>query len=98
MADNGQAQIGKKSAGLSYLHHESTTDSVEGIREDSGCRSDSLCHRPLGNEVGVLLVGKDDTLGGIVQPKVCASVHNDTLQANTPSAEAASMQSTKLGA
>ena len=65
-----------------YLHHESTPHSVEGVGEDpcSGCHC--LRHSPLGNEVGVLLVRKDDTLGSVIQPEVCSSVHDDTLHAS----------------
>ena len=63
-----------------YLHHESTADGIEGIRKDSGQCSHCLCHRPLGDEVGVLLISKDDSFGSIIEPEVCASVNNDTLQ------------------
>jgi hypothetical protein len=66
--------------GCIHLHHESTADGVKGVGEDSSSGSDSLSDGPLGNEVGVLLVLKEDSLGCVVQAEVGSSVHDDTLQ------------------
>ncbi len=39
-----------------------------------------LRHRPLGEEVGGSLVPEQHALGGVVQAKVGAAVHNDALR------------------
>lgn len=70
-----------ESAGqIAYLHHETTTDSVEGVGGNAGSSCDSLCHGPLGKEVGGLLILEEHALGCVVQTKVGSTVHDNTLQ------------------
>jgi len=62
------------------LHHEAPADGVEGIRDHVGGGGGGLRDRPLGHEVGILLVLEDDALACVVEAEVGAPVHDDALQ------------------
>jgi len=60
------------------LHHHTTTNSVEWIRDDARNGSDGLSNRPTDEDVGVLGIGKH-TLGGIEEAEVRGTIDNNTL-------------------
>ena len=62
------------------LHHEPPAHGVEGVGGDAGQGGDRLRHGPLGEEAGAALVVKQHALGGVVQAKVDAAVHDDALR------------------
>ena len=64
----------------SHLHHEATADCVEGVGHNTSQRCDGLSNAPLGKEVGSLFVLEQHALRCVIQSKVGAAVHNDTLQ------------------
>mmetsp|Transcript_44586 Transcript_44586/g.88108 ORF Transcript_44586/g.88108 Transcript_44586/m.88108 type:complete len:390 (+) Transcript_44586:1066-2235(+) len=73
------------SLGLSSHHHHASTDGVEGIRDDTGSSSHSLSDTPLEEEVCLLLISKEHSLGGIVQTEVGSSVNNNSLHGDAES-------------
>mmetsp|Transcript_16361 Transcript_16361/g.35559 ORF Transcript_16361/g.35559 Transcript_16361/m.35559 type:complete len:369 (-) Transcript_16361:25-1131(-) len=62
-------------------HHQPTTDSVEGVRDDTGSVGHNLGHQELEHERRV--VGEEGILSGIVQTEISATVHDDTLDGHT---------------
>lgn len=65
------------------LHHQTTTNGVEGIRENACRGGDGLSDGPLGNEWGVLLVLEENALGCVVETEVGTAVHDDALDRDT---------------
>src|SRR5262249_14640628 len=61
------------------LHHHAAAHRVERVRDDAGDRGHHLSDAPLGEEVGLLRVGKDRADGRVVQAKVGTAVHDDAL-------------------
>ena len=60
------------------LHHESSSDGIEGVRSNTGGDSDELSESPHGEEVGLLGIGEENSLTGIEGSEVRGSVNNDT--------------------
>lgn len=60
------------------LHHQSTSDGVEGVRSDTGGDSDALSEAPHGEEVSLLGIGEENGLTGIEGTEVRGSVNDDT--------------------
>mmetsp|Transcript_10385 Transcript_10385/g.26648 ORF Transcript_10385/g.26648 Transcript_10385/m.26648 type:complete len:392 (+) Transcript_10385:95-1270(+) len=70
----------------SGLHHESSSDGVEGVRDDSTGDGDGLGDGPLGDDAGVLLsVAEDGSLGRVIKSEVGSSVDHDTLDGHAES-------------
>lgn len=60
------------------LHHESSSDGIEGVRSNTSGHSDELSEGPHGEEVGLLGIGEENGLTGIEGSEVRGSVNNDT--------------------
>jgi hypothetical protein len=67
------------------LHHESSSDGIEGIREESRETSDDLSNEELEENGGVLVVTEQDSLEGIVTSEIAGSVSYDTKDGDTES-------------
>lgn len=67
---------------LSRLHHESSSDSVEWVGDNSGGYGYNLSDHPLGEHVGVL---EEHDLGGIEETEVGGAVGDDTDNRDTES-------------
>jgi len=67
---------------LTRLHHQSSSDGIEGIREETGDSGDDLGNDEL-EEDGGLGVRQDSSLGSIVTTEVAGSVGNDTEDRDT---------------
>jgi hypothetical protein len=71
---------------MAHLHHETTTDGIEGVGHDSGNSCHNLSHGPLGKNTGVLgLFTEDGTSRSVVESEVCATVHDDSLHTHAES-------------
>jgi len=66
------------------LHHQSSSDGIEGIREETGEGSDDLGNNKL-EEDGGLGVSQESSLSGIVTTEVAGSVGNNTKDGNSES-------------
>lgn len=67
-----------------YLHHETTTNGIEGIGDDASNRCDRLGDHPLEEDVGILrVVTEHSHRCGIVQSEVSTAVHDDTLHGHS---------------
>jgi len=66
------------------LHHQSSSDSIKGIRHDTGERSDALGNNEL-EENGGILTSQDGSLSSIVTTEIASSVGNDTEDGDTES-------------
>lgn len=64
--------------GATRLHHHTTTNSVEGIGDDTRNSGDTLGNHPVDDQWSVLGVGQHTT-GSIVQTEVSSAVDDDTL-------------------
>jgi hypothetical protein len=64
--------------GSTGSHHHSSSDSVEGVRSETGTGGDSPTEKEGGKEVTLKRTNKDDGLNGVVETEVEASVDNDT--------------------
>lgn len=60
------------------LHHESSSDGIEGVRGNTGGDSDELSEGPHGEEVSLLGIGEQDGLTSIEGTEVRGSVNDDT--------------------
>jgi len=67
---------------LTRLHHQSSSDGIKGIREETGEGSDDLGNDEF-EEDGGLGVSQDGSLSGIVTTEVAGSVGNDTEDRDT---------------
>lgn len=70
------------SLGTARLHHHAPTDRVEGIRDDTRDRGDSLRDGPADDEWCVLGVGQHAT-GGVIEAEVRRTVDDDTLHGHS---------------
>lgn len=68
----------------SRLHHHTTTDSVEGVRDDTGSGGHNLGDHPLDQEWSLLGVGQHAT-GRIVETEVGSTVDDDALHGDVES-------------
>jgi len=62
----------------SGLHHESSSDGIEGIGSDTSGDGNSLSEGPHGEDVSLLGVREEDGLTGIEGSEVGGSVDDDT--------------------
>jgi hypothetical protein len=60
------------------LHHQSSTDGVEWVRDNTGGDSDNLSESPSGEEVGLLGVWEEDRLASVEHTEVGGTVGDDT--------------------
>jgi len=67
---------------LARLHHQSSSDGIKGIREETGEGGDNLGNKELVQDGG-LGVGQEGSLGGIVTTEVASSVGDDTEDGDT---------------
>ena len=65
------------------LHHESSSDGVEGVGSDTGGHSDELGETPHGEEVGLLGIGEQDGLTSVEATEVRGTIGDDTNDGNT---------------
>ena len=64
------------------LHHHTTTDSIEGIGDNTSNSCNNLSNSPADVDGGVLRIGQH-TAGSIVEAEVGSTVDNDTLYGYT---------------
>jgi len=65
------------------LHHESSSDGIEGIREQAREGGDELGNDEFVEDAGVLVITEQDSLQGIVTTEVASSVGDDTEDGDT---------------
>lgn len=65
------------------LHHESSSDGIEGVRDDTRDGRHSLSDEELEEEASARVFADEQVLGGIVETEVSTSVHDDTLDGDT---------------
>lgn len=70
--------------GTARLHHHTTTDSVEGIRDDTGGGGHNLGDHPLDEERSLLGIGQH-TSSRIVQAEVSGTVDDNALHGDVES-------------
>lgn len=63
--------------GKTRLHHHTTSDSVEGVRDDARDSGHALSNQPGDDERSGLWIRKH-ALGSIEKAKVCGTVDDDT--------------------
>lgn len=63
---------------LARSHHHTTTDSVQGVRGDTGTSSNSPAEEERGKEVTLERADENDRLQGVVHAKVQTTVDDDT--------------------
>lgn len=64
--------------GLTRGHHHTTTDSVKGVRGDTGTGGDAPTEGERGEEVGLKRASQEDRLDGVVHAEVQTTVDDDT--------------------
>jgi len=64
--------------GTARSHHHTTTDSVQGVRSETGTGSDRPTEEERGQEVTLERTNKDNRLDRVVETKVETTVDNDT--------------------
>jgi len=69
--------------GTAGLHHESSSDGVEGVGDDTGGNGNDLGEGPHGENVGVLGIGEHHGLTSVEHTEVRGSVGNDTNDGDT---------------
>ena len=62
----------------SRLHHHSSSNSIEGIRDDTGNSGHSLSNHPRDNKRGILRIRKH-SLCSVEETEVSSSIDNDSL-------------------
>jgi len=60
------------------VHHESTSDGIKRIGNDTGAYGDKLCEGPHGEDVSILGIREKHSLTGIEHTEVRGTISNDT--------------------
>lgn len=71
--------------GAARLHHHTTTDSVEGVRDDTRDGGDDLSDHPVDDEGRLLRIGQH-TAGSVVEAEVGGTVDDNALHGDVEAA------------
>ena len=70
-------------SGLSCVHHESSSDGIEWVGDDTSTDGDNLGETPLGEDIGFLEVGEEEDLSSVESSEVGGSVGNNSNDGDT---------------
>jgi len=70
-------------SGFTSVHHESSSDGIEWVGDNTGTDGDDLGETPLVEDVGLLEVGEKNNFSSVESTEVGSSVGNDTNNGDT---------------